>query len=138
MKLNHIFDKILREYEDVKGIESKYPVAGNKVDGLDILDDIPNTKSISSSLIDYYVLEDVREVPIKEFDAKPKDLFYAKDDIDQVRELAREIRENGEIKPLIVVIDNKGPYVLEGVHRLGALYLIGVKKIPALIVVDVD
>lgn len=136
MELNRIFNKILEEYKNVKDIESKYPVAGNKIDKLNILDDVPNASSISSSLTDYYILDDIREVPIKEFDAKPTDLFYAKDDIDRVKELAEEIRESGEIKPLIVVIDNKGSYILEGGHRLGALYLLNVDNIPALVVVE--
>ena len=36
------------------------------------------------------------------------------------------------------VVDKEGPYILEGAHRLGALYLVGVKHIPALVVLDLE
>ena len=118
--------------------DKKYLKVSGNIDGLKILNDIPNTSSIRASLIDYEILKGIRKIPIKEFDAKPRDLFYAKNDLDKVRELAEAIKESKEIKPLIVVIDKEGLYILEGAHRLGALYLVGVKYIPAMVVLDLE
>ena len=118
---------------------TKYPLAGGTVDGMTVLNDIPNTSSISSSLGDeYLVLKGIREVPLSDFDSAPKDLFYAADDMKRVRELAAELESSKAVKPLIVVVgEPEGPYILEGGHRLGALHTIGKKSFPAL-VVDVD
>lgn len=118
--------------------EKRYKKAGSKVDGLTVRKEVPNTSSISSTLYDYEVLSGIREFPIKEINAKPRSLFYAKNDLDHVRDLAEQIKESKEISPIIIVIDDEGPYILEGVHRTGALYLVGVKKFPALIVLDLE
>lgn len=115
----------------------QYARAGDKVDGRVVRDEIPNRGSIRSSLDDYTVLPGVREIPLSEFTAiAPTDVFYARNDIDKAKRLAEEIRASGEIAPLIVVIDNEGPYVLEGAHRLVALGLLGAKSLPALVVQD--
>ena len=63
----------------------------------------------------------------------PNDLFYAKNDHDRVRHLAEQIKQNKYLDPLLVAMDEKGPYVLEGGHRLGAAHLLGMKEIPAMI-----
>jgi hypothetical protein len=39
---------------------------------------------------------------------------------------------------LIVAIDKQGPYILEGSTRIDALYNLGVKTFPALVVYDKD
>jgi ParB-like chromosome segregation protein Spo0J len=66
----------------------------------------------------------------------PQDLFYAKNDLERVNNLAKQIKNNGYIDPLIVAVDESGPYVLEGAHRLGALHTLGVEDIPAMVVRD--
>ena len=114
----------------------EYAVAKKKVGGLTVRDNVPNTDSIHSSLTDYEVLDGVKEIPIKEFDAAPRDLFYAADDLAKVRKLTKEIKKTKEINPLIVVEDAEGLYVLEGAHRLGALHEAGVKNVPAVVVRD--
>lgn len=110
-----------------------YPLAGPEVSGLRVADDIPNTGSISSSLIDYEVLSGIREVPLSEFDISP---YHAADDNNRVSRLAWEIKENGWVTPLIVVIDAEGAYILEGGHRLDALGALGIESLPALVVID--
>lgn len=54
----------------------------------------------------------------------------------RIKELAAQIEASGEINPLIVVIDAEGPYILEGGHRSEALFRLGAKSFPALVVID--
>jgi hypothetical protein len=96
---------------------------------------VDNRDSIDASLGYREELEGIREVPVSDFNAAPKDLFYAADDLRRVQELAEIIKDSGWITPLIVVVDERGPYVLEGGHRLAALYTLGIKTFPALVVV---
>jgi 8-oxo-dGTP pyrophosphatase MutT (NUDIX family)/GNAT superfamily N-acetyltransferase len=121
-----------------KSASADYPPAKPVVDGLFVRKDVPNTSSIGSSLNEYEVLKGIRVVPMSAFDSAPSDLFYAKDDMERTGLLAQAIRESNEINPLIVVIDEKGPYILEGAHRLGALHILGKKEFPALVVRDLD
>lgn len=120
------------------GDSGDFPMAGGKVDGLTVLDDIPNLSSIKSSLDDYTVLSGIREVPFAAFENSgmpPQRLIT-----DRLRQLADEIATSGEIKPLIVAVEENnpsaGPYIIEGSHRFDALKMIGKKRFPALIVVD--
>ena len=117
---------------------SEYPVAGSVVDGLTVRDMIPNLGSIDSSLTGYEKLRRIRVVPMAGLDSAPRDLFYAADDIRRCERLAEQIRESGEVNPLIVVVDEEGPYILEGAHRLGALHILGKKEFPALVVLDLE
>ena len=117
--------------------DSKLKKAGSTVSGLRVTDDIPNTDSISASFDDYEVLKGVREVSMKYFGG-PRTVFYAKRDFDQARSLKEKIQVNGWIDPLIVAVDEEGPYILEGAHRYVALYYLDVKTLPALIVLDLD
>ena len=120
---------------ETAGDAQSYPVVGKEVDGRKVREGISNTDSISASLADYKVLRGIREVPMKDFPgAAPKDMFYSADDLARVKDLAERIKSSGEISPLIVVVDKDGPYVLEGAHRLAALYEIGAKAFPALVV----
>lgn len=118
-------------------IDKKYPKAGSKVDGRKVLSNVDNTNSISATLDEYEVLKGIRVVKMKEFDG-PRSVFYAKNDFDKARELAERIKQSKEISPLIIVIDNEGPYILEGAHRYVALYYLKAKAFPALVVVDED
>lgn len=118
---------------------TEYPKAGGSVDGLRVGSEVKNQSSISSTLSDYTILNGIRKVPMADFEVtSPQRLFYAKNDIDRVEHLAEQIRQSKRIDPLIVVIDEKGPYVLEGGHRLAALHVLGVKHLPALVVLSHD
>ena len=117
--------------------DSRYPVAGGSVDGRTVLSDVPNTSSISSSFEEWEELPGIREVPMSDFGG-PKSVFYAVNDFERSRELASQISESGEIKPLIIAIDDEGPYLLEGAHRFVALHELGAKSFPALVIIDMD
>jgi len=117
----------------LKEVEKKYPKAGSLVNGLTVLHDVPNKSSISSSLYDYEILDGIREVKNSYFEQ----VGYSK--TQRIIELAEEIKKSKEIKPLIVVIDHEeSPYILEGSHRFDALRHLGVKKFPALVVIDTE
>jgi len=93
--------------------------------------------SIGASFTDYEVLNGIRELPMSDFGG-PKSVFYGTSDFDKSRELAEEIKKSGEINPLIIAIDENGPYILEGAHRFVALHYLGKTKFPALVVIDND
>lgn len=116
--------------------QQEYPLAGPVVDGLTVRSNVPNTGSIAASLDSYEVLRGIRVVPMAGLHSAPRDLFTSKSDIDRCERLAEAIRESGEINPLIVVVDNEGPYILEGGHRLGALHLLGKKEFPAMVALE--
>ena len=101
--------------------------------------DVKNMGSIPASLENYEIVDGLQMLPINAFETtKAKDLFYAKNDMDRVRQLSEQIEANKRIDPLIVVQDAEGYYVLEGGHRLGALDAIGAENVPAIIVKDLD
>lgn len=112
----------------------EYPLAGNVVSGLSVLSEVPNTESIGASLTEYTVLPNIREVPMSDFNIAGQS-YDARENV-YIKELAEEIDESRQIKPLIVVIDREGPYILEGSHRIDALYNLGVETFPALVVID--
>jgi hypothetical protein len=121
----------------MKRISSReYPLASSSVDGLAVLEDVPNTSSISASLTDYGVLKSIREVPLADLISDPRSYFYAANDFRRSKELAEQIKHSKQISPIIVVIDKEGPYVLEGAHRVVALHYLKIKSIPALVVLD--
>jgi hypothetical protein len=115
-----------------------YPEAGEETSNLSVdSEEIPNMSSIEASLIDYRILPGIKELPLSEFEpTDPRKMFCTADDIRRCQSLAEQIKENRYIKPLIVVIDKDGPYILEGIHRLGALHLLGATTFPAKIVID--
>ena len=131
--------------EDGKfGQGGTFKPVGSKVDGLAVSDDIPNRSSIASTLTDYEVLSGVREVGFDSFEST-RDLspeqrrsvrFQSASEKQRTERLADQIRESGRIDPLIVAVDEKGPYVLEGGHRFDALRLLGKDKFPALVVIE--
>jgi len=132
----------LFSYEELKYSSKKasaeYPLAPAEIDGLVVGSKVPNTGSIRSTYEDYTILPGIRMVPMSDFTSAPHDMFYAKNDIDHARNLSEQIKHNGRIDPLIVVLDDGGPYVLEGGHRLAALHILGKKAFPALVVVAND
>jgi hypothetical protein len=120
-----------------------YPRAGTHVDGLKVRDNIPNMDSIKATLgEDYEALPGVREVPLDAFGVEDNHWgkrpygFYDAKDADRVEALSDQIKDSGEISPLIVVIDKEGPYILEGSHRVSALARNGHTRIPAKVVID--
>jgi uncharacterized ParB-like nuclease family protein len=117
------------EPEDL--MESAYPTAKGEVDGRIVRKKIPNQDSIAASLVKYRVLPGVREVSMDSFDPEYEPVTDAR-----TKKLAEEIKESGEVNPLIVVVDKDGPYILEGGHRYDALKIIGAKSIPAQVVID--
>ncbi len=114
---------------------TEYPPAGGTVGGLRVTDDIPNVSSIPASMMEYEILDGVREVPMSHFPGRK-----ARTDRKGSSELAREIEGNGWIDPLIVGIEadavEKGPYILEGAHRFDALAELGIESFPAIVVLD--
>jgi hypothetical protein len=118
----------------------EYPHARATVDGRKVVHGlVPNASSIESSLNKYRVLPGIREVPMTAIPkTRPRDLFYAADDLAKVNSLADQIKDSKLIVPLIVVNDREGTYVLEGAHRLGALNVLRAKSFPALVVEDLD
>ena len=109
---------------------------GDRLGDLTVGEKISNRGSISASGISN-VLPGVRAVPMSSFEVTaPRDLFYAADDIKRVKELAEQIKQSGRIDPMIVGVDEKGNYIIEGAHRLGALNLLGAKEFPALIAIE--
>lgn len=116
----------------------KYSRAGAFVDGLRVGDDIPNTDSIDATIEgEYEVLPGIREFRVDDMEAKTiRDLFYASDDIKRAGKLAEAIKVNKYLHPLIIAIDDEGPYIIEGAHRFGAALLLGKRAVPALIVVE--
>lgn len=109
----------------------EYPMASDSVSGLKVRDHIPNTDSIGATFNNPKVMPGIREVPFSDFDAPA-------DKSPRSRDLAGQIKQSGEINPLIVAIDKDGPYILEGAHRYDALKMNGHETFPAKVVIDGD
>src|SRR3972149_1681749 len=95
-----------------------YRVAGARVDGLIVREEIPNLDSIAASLGNYEILPGIRVVPFSAFIQMGPLRYSSAAEERRTKALARKIEESGEINPLIVVEDAQGPYILEGGHRL--------------------
>ncbi len=117
-------------------LEVKYKKAGDVVDGRTIRSEIPNMDSISASIDNSTTLPGIYEIPLSEFEGGLTGKHYSVSGTRRIAELADEITASGVINPLIVVIDAKGPYILEGATRAEALYKSGAKAFPAKIVLD--
>jgi GNAT superfamily N-acetyltransferase len=112
-----------------------YPkVTGTKWKGLTLRPIGRSKDSLPASLDDWEELG-VRELPYADF-SSPDKHFYDPKDFKRAEQLAAEIKENGEIEPLLVVVDEEGPYILEGQHRFVALHKLGYTTFPALVVLD--
>lgn len=118
-----------------KFVSDSLPVAGSIVCGLNVLPNIDNKNSISSSLTDYEILSEIREISMDHFSYHPP---YSPQEYKRVEQLAEEIKTSKSISPLIVVEDGKGFYILEGGHRFDALNLLKITSFPALIVKDLS
>lgn len=111
----------------------KYPKAGSVVSGLNVTNQVDNIDSISASLNDYYIYDGIRECQMSDF----KYGGYANvNENKRSEQLAEEIKISKQISPLIVAVEEEGPYILEGGHRFDALHILGVQSFPALLVLD--
>ena len=115
---------------------NEYPVAGPIVDGMKVREQIPNMSSIGSSLDDYEILPKVRVFPIYDF-AGCSNYRYSSG-LKKCKELIEQIKYNKELNPLIIAEEKDGPYVLEGSHRMSACVDLGLKEVPAIIVIDIE
>ena len=114
----------------------RYRQAKGTVDGRTIRNpsEIPNEDSIAATLDDWDELPGLREVPLYDFELTGK--WYSAEGSERIRALQLEIQASDEISPLIVVIDDEGPYILEGATRAEALYNLDAKTFPAKVVID--
>ena len=131
-------DREIAEALGSRLIRDKYKRAKAIVDGRAVRDAIPNRASIESSLDSYEILPGVREVPFSSFDQMGPLSYYSTSEEKRTKNLAAQIRQSGEINPLIVVEDAEGPYILEGAHRFDALRELGARSLPALVVLDLN
>jgi len=124
----------------VNGEQFNIVSEGDLVDGRVVRDDVPNTDSISASLVEYEVLPGIREIPLSVFGDGLSGKDVRVDENRRIAELSEEIKASGEIAPIIIVDDGnpEGPYILEGGHRAEALFKIGAKSVPALVVNDIE
>jgi len=133
------FKLFLENEELIEQCNKKYPLAGRQVSGLDVNPRVDNTNSISASFNDYFILKGIREFPLSDFQTtEPHKLFYAANDFARLKSLALEISQSKTISPIIVAFDAKGPYILEGGHRVAALHTLKIQTVPAMIVIDLD
>jgi hypothetical protein len=118
-------------------LNETFPKAGETVDGRKVRDGVPNEASIGASLDDYEVLPGVREVQMSDMDPDYQVKPYSTKEEERLNILTEQIRQSNEISPLIVVVDDeKHPYILEGGHRYDALRKLKAKSFPAKVVVD--
>ncbi|MCK5616735.1 ParB-like nuclease domain-containing protein [Candidatus Pacearchaeota archaeon] len=120
------------ETAPLEGEAGKYPGAKKTVDGRIVRTAIPNISSIGASIEGGEELSGVREVKMASFTLDEAPLATDK----RTLALAEEIKNSGEINPLIVGVDEKGPYILEGGHRYDALKILGAKAFPAVVVIE--
>ena len=123
--------------DPLEAADTKYPLADKIVDGLHVRDHVPNTDSIDGYFDEYEELRGVRVVSMSEFGG-PRSVFYAADDFARSERLAAAITESEEINPLIIGVEAKGPFIIEGAHRFVALYNLNKKQFPAVIVVNLE
>ncbi len=120
----------------MQAIAPKIVRPGDKVSGLTVREEVPNVSSIPASLDDYEILSGIREVPRGAFDKEYLDSLSFENLDKRTKDLARQIQESKEINPMIVGVDSKGAYIIEGGHRFDALMAQDTKSIPAMVVVD--
>jgi hypothetical protein len=122
-----------RRYPKIRG-------SSDLVDGRRVSGNVDNTSSIGASLTNWVAMSGIRRIPASDFEDWNSGYFpdCRADEQQKVKELVAQIQKSNRISPLIVVIDAKGPYVLEGVHRYDALKILKANWVPALIVIDQD
>jgi hypothetical protein len=128
------FTGLLEPQAGAKGFNVVQP--GDKVSGLTVREDVPNMSSISASLDDYEILSGIREVPRSAFDEEYLGSLSYENLDKRTKDLAEQIKQSKEINPMIVGVDSKGAYIIEGGHRFDALMSQDTKSIPAVVVID--
>jgi hypothetical protein len=128
-----VSDTPSRDAIDIERIRlmSSFRKVGTHVSGFRVTAHVDNKSSISASLDKYQILPGIRVVPMSLFEISD----HEKTDM-RCNRLAEQIRGSGELMPLIVVVDTKGVYILEGSHRVVAMSILGARVIPALVVMD--
>lgn len=108
----------------------RYPRASEEVAGYRVGENTPNMLSLHGMEGD--LLPGVREFSFSEFgDIGRESSFVNVKDTQKTESLAEAIRASKRIDPLIVAIDEEGPYIIEGAHRFDALRKLGVDRFPA-------
>lgn len=121
---------------DAQSLANKYPKANGISGDLIVDNDVPNTNSISASLKDYEEIRGIRNIPISEFYLTG--ISYSIEEDNHIKKIEEQIKQSKHIKPLIVVMDKKGLYILEGGHRAEALYNLKATYVPSLLIVDLE
>ena len=131
------FTKISQQDHPMRQIAESFPVI-TQWNGME-LRSVDNIGSIDSSMMDYEILNGIRELPISIFDNLQISARNQKER-DYLEYLSNEIQQNKSIEPLIIVFDNEqSPYVLEGNHRIDVLvHYLKATTVPSLIVLDWD
>ena len=140
MRLKY-FSEFLNEKQNFDNIslDKEFPIINkNIINGLTIKNEIPNMSSIGASLTNYEILKGIREVSFNSFPQMGELTYYSTSEEQYTKKLAKQIEFNKEITPLIVVIDDEGAYILEGVHRFDALRELDIPSFPAKVVLDLD
>lgn len=122
-------------------IERQYPEVeeGERVDGREVRGPVSNWDSVSASLEVWESLPGYRIVKMSQFtDLDPNEppTFYSQELRESTEELARAMKVGQWIEPLIVAVDDRGPWVIEGSHRFDALRILNAKAFPAIVVID--
>ena len=126
-------------FENIEIFDNEFPIInGDYIGDLFIREKIPNMGSIESSLNNYKILNGIREVSFSRSFPEYQPHYYSLSVQYKTHMLIEQIKVNKEINPLIVVIDNDGPYILEGSHRFDALKELGIDLFPAKIVLDLE
>lgn len=122
-------------------IERQYPEVeeAERVDGREVRGPASNWDSVGASLSQWESLAGYRIVKMSQFtDLDPNEppRFYSRELRESTEELARAIKASQWIEPLIVAVDDRGPWVIEGSHRFDALRILKAKAFPAIVVID--
>lgn len=117
--------------------ERLFPRAGKHVGDLLVRSHVPNLASADGYFRESEALPGIRVVRMDEMGDPPPPGWRARVS-ERVKHLAEAIDESKEIAPLIVGVEKKGPFIIEGSHRIDALDYLGVDAFPAVVVVSYD
>lgn len=125
-------------FKNTNDWDKRFPViSSNRIEDLEVKMPVPNMSSISSYSDEYEILPGIRKVEMFP-DSLPTQMFYSRDDIEKSKDLAQEIKNSKWISPLIVGVEDGEDWILEGMHRLAALAILGYKSFPAIVVLYQD
>ncbi len=111
-------------------LDKEFPkVEGNTICGLEVLKAIPNIGSIAGAFSEYEILQGIRKISYDGWS-------FPRTIPNDIQKLMDEIKSSGKIKPLIVGVSGDDVDIIEGSHRVDALYYLGCSEFPAVVVVD--